>query len=311
MSSEKGLISIFDAATLGASGGLLCREYAKVKADYDLIFAHSTQNQLLFERAAKELNIPFNASDKWVLIKQHLIDCEFAKTVDVAARDLGIKYNNTEKRVRILSLLWEERYINQVDASLQDVIEKWGFSIGMYDPTMQMLTLLYALSLGAGQVEARKAAGDVKAYTLENWKKNHPEFHLLYRSALDASVLKLEDRLMEIAGGAQKESDSVAAIKLLLERSERAKLGELYDALDPEGRKRELKKRAFVFAAEKGANLKEALKLEDPDEYGGLDDVTINLPNEIMGHINDSSPTNILLQMRAMIEEQKNNPPHK
>lgn len=308
MSSEKGLISIFDAATLGSSGTLICREHAKVKADYDRILAHSQKNQVLFERSAKELGIPFSASDKWVMIKQHLIDCNFEKTVDIIARDLGIKYNNTEKRVRILTLLWEERYVNMADASLQDIIDKWGFSIGMYDPTMQMLTLLYALSLGAGQVEARKTAGDVKAYTLENWKKNHPEFHLLYRNALEASVLQLEDRLMQIASGAQKESDSVAAIKLLLERSERAKLGELYDSLDPEGRKRELKKRAFVFAAEKGANLKEALKLEDPEEYGGLDDITINLPGELLGHINENAPTNLLLQMRAMIEEQKNNP---
>ena len=308
MSAEKGLISLFDAATNSALSSLPARDYAEVKADYDRILGHCQQNQTPFERSAKELGIDFNAADKWTLIKHYLIEHKFQKTVDTAVRELGIKYNNVEKRVRILTLLWEERYVNLIDASLQDVIDKWGFSIGMYDPTMQMITLLYALSLGNGQVEARKAAGNVKAYTLENWKRNHPEFHLLYRSALDNSVLQLEDRLTQIANTAQKESDAVSAIKLLLERSERVRLGELYDSLDHEGRKRELKKRAFVFAAEKGANLKEALKLEDPDEFGGLDDITINLPNELMGSINESASTNALLQIRALIEEQKNNP---
>ncbi len=302
-----GLIHMFDASLRASKMLAIQRGTEAITQDYNSIVAYADEKELSFEKAAKEMGVSFTSTDKWALIKKALIDSSMQRSVSsVIMHDFKFAFTTVEARIRIIALLLEENYVNNNPTSVQDIIEKWGFSIGLYDPSMQMLTFLCVLAQTGSKVEATRSVGRISNKSFDGWRK-HPEFNELYRSAIDTSIMNLEARLSHIATYAEKETDAIKAAEILLHRTERHRLGELYDALDPDGRKRELKKRAFIFAAEKGTNIKEALKLEDPDEYGGLDDITINLSPESMQGISAESPTQMLLQMRAMLDQYKNN----
>ena len=305
-SAVDNIMELLEAARLGVSD-MQYRPFQEVLSDYDAIVLHADEKNIGFERAEKDLGCVFNASDKWVMVRHHIEASSFNINVLEAARSLRFKFTHVEKRVRVLLLLREEAYENgNANVTVADIIEKWGFPTSVYDATMRMLVYLSVLMTEGNEVEARNMAGYANTATIDEWKK-YPEFRLLYREAIDRSVSRLEDRLASIAASADRDASSVAAAKLLLERMERTRFAELYDSLDPDGRKRELKKRAFVLAADKGTNIKEALKLEDPEEFGGLDDVTINLPPELLGKINADAPTHLLLQMQALLEQYKKN----
>jgi len=308
MNKDESLFELFEAAQTGisGSGAALCREYGSVKADYERIVLYADEKNAGFERAAKELGINFTAADKWVMVKQAVEASGFAMTVNDACRELRFKYSHIEKRVRVLLLLREANYEQDSRLTLYDVIEKWGFSLTLYDPALRMVTYLSALMTEGNEVEARNMAGNVHSPTVDKWKAN-PEFRLMYKEAIERSIYRLEDRLSAIAQSADKDAASVAATKILLDRLERKALGELYDTLDPDGRKQELKKRAFILAADKGTNIKEALKLEDPEEFGGLDDVNVLLPDGLTEKITADAPTHLLLQMQQLLEQYSNN----
>ncbi|PSJ71616.1 hypothetical protein C7N43_38415 [Sphingobacteriales bacterium UPWRP_1] len=283
------------------------RPYEQVKEDYDAICLHADEKSLGFDKAAAELNLKFTPADKWVMVKHGLEEAGFTININEVCRGLRFKYTNVEKRVRILLLLREEAYENgNPGATLPQVLEKWRFSMSMLDPMLKMFTYLSVLITEGNEVEARNMAGYVSGLNIDAWKAV-PEFKQVYLEALDRTQHRLIARLQNIANSSASDASSVQAIKMLLERTERQRLGELYENLDVEGRKRELRKRAFILAAEKGANLKEALKLEDPDEFGGLDDVNVLLPDGFAEKITPDAPTHLLLQMQQLLEQYSNN----
>ena len=300
------LVSLLEAAQVGIDAAPY-REYAAVKKDYDRIKLHSEETSIGWEKAEKELNMVFTSADKWVMIRKVIEDSNFTINVNEVIRQLGFPYREVEKRVRLILLLRDEVYEQNQSATIYDVMEKWRFSSAIYGPVMKMVTYLSVLMNEGNDVDARKMAGYVSNHVVNEWKRKYPEFGMLYREAMAKSVLSLEERLRTIAECTDMGAPQVQATKLLLERIDKKMHGEIYDRLTHSERIEYLKRLAFVFAADKGTNLKEALKLLDPKEYGGLDDVNVKLPEGMADAINPDAPTEMLLQMKALLEQYQNN----
>jgi hypothetical protein len=300
------LVSLLEAAQIGIAAAPY-REYVAVKIDYDQISLHSAEKEIGWEKAEKELNMTFTSADKWVMIKKGIEDSNFTINVNDVVRELGFPYREVEKRIRLILLLRDEVYEQNKEATIFDVLEKWRFSTSIYGPAMKMVTYLSVLMNEGNEVDARKMAGYVSNHVINEWKRKYPDFGMLYREAIGKSILSLEDRLRQIAECTDMGAPQVQATKLLLERIDKKMHGENYDRLSPNERIEYLKRLAFVFAADKGANLREALKLLDPSEYGGLDDVNVKLPEGLKDAITQDAPTELLLQMKSLLEQYKNN----
>jgi len=281
------------------------RDYEEVKGIYNQIEVYADERGISFEKACTELNIKFTSADKWVMVMQAVRSSNFTKDVNTVTRDMRFKYSQTEKRIRILILIRDEALLG-LSVTVYDIVEKWLFPPTIIDQTLRMVVYLSALMRGAGETEARKAAHYLSNTAIDSWR-NLPEFKILHRAAIDRSIAIHEERLGVIANSAEMGAPQVAAGKYLIERLERQKLADLYDTLDAQGRIKELSKRAFILAAEKGSNLREALKLHDPEKYGEIDDVNLKLPQELLDSITPDAPTVLLLQMQKMLEKHNNN----
>lgn len=300
------LISLFEASQASISAAPY-RDYISVKNDYDLISLHAQENSIGWEKAEKELNMVFTSSDKWVMIRKEIEDSKFTVNVNDVARNFGFPYRDVEKRVRLIMLLRDEVYEQNKDMTIFDVMEKWRFSTSIYGDVMKMAVYLIVLMNEGNEVDARHMAGYVNNHTINEWKRKYPDFRLLYGEAIGKSISNLEERLRKIAESTDMGAPQVQATKILLERIDKKMHAENYDRLSPDGRVEYLKRLAFVFAADKGANLKEALKLLDPKEYGGLDDVNVKLPEGLKDAINPDAPTELLLRMKGLLDQYQNN----